>query len=68
MDVGVTRIAGKIKTVVRDDETITSLVLQDDAVIEADFYIDASGPDAVLIRALSDDAFEDWGTGFVVTA
>ncbi len=60
--VGVTRIEGQIKTVnTNDDETIASIVLQDDAVIEADFYIDASGPDAVLIRALSDDPFEDWG-------
>lgn len=64
IDVGVKRVAGQLKTVNRDNEKIVSVELQDGAVIEADFFIDASGPESILISALSDDNFESWDHWF----
>ncbi len=60
INIDVKRIAGALRTVNCDDEKIVSLELQDGLVIKADFYIDASGPEALLINALSDDNFESW--------
>jgi tryptophan halogenase len=59
IEVGVKRIDGQFKTVNRDNEKIVSVELQDGTVVEADFYIDASGPEAILISALSDNNFDN---------
>ena len=42
-----------------DDGSVAGLRLADGSRLEADFYIDCSGPAARLIGAVSDD-FEDW--------
>lgn len=64
IDVGVKQIAGKLKTVNSDNDKIVSVALQDGTVIDADFYIDASGSEAILISALSEDNFESWDHWF----
>ncbi len=60
INAGVERVSGDLKQINRDNENIVSLELQDGSVIEADFYIDASGPEARLISTLSEDNFESW--------
>jgi tryptophan 7-halogenase len=54
---GVAIVPGALGTVERDPAAITALRLADGRRIEADLYIDASGPAAPL---LADRAFEDW--------
>lgn len=57
---GIKRIAGKLKQINHEGENLVSLVLQDGNVINADFYIDASGSSSQLISALSSNNFESW--------
>jgi tryptophan halogenase len=47
----------------RADGTIAALALADSSRVEADLFIDASGPSAVLLRLL-DEAFEDWSSHY----
>ncbi|WP_308365690.1 MULTISPECIES: tryptophan 7-halogenase [unclassified Microbulbifer] len=64
LNAGVRRIAGSVKSVNCENERIISVELNDGTVVEADFYIDASGPDSDLINALSTNNFSDWGRWF----
>lgn len=61
------KIEGEIATVERrDDSAIAALSLKDGRIVEADLYVDCSGPAAILNRALSDD-FEDWSAWLPAT-
>jgi tryptophan halogenase len=44
----------------RADGAIAALLLEDGRRVEADLYIDCSGPSARLLSSI-DDGFEDWG-------
>lgn len=50
---------GNLSEVERAGERIEALVLADGTRIEADLYLDCTGPAARIITAL-DDSFEDW--------
>ena len=54
-DKGVKRIAADIKDVVCEGGRITSLQLSDGQTVEADIYIDCTGPQAKLASALGED-------------
>lgn len=57
---GLPKIEGEFGSVEhRDDGAITALLLGDGRRIEADLYVDCSGPAAILIGSLSDE-FDDW--------
>jgi tryptophan halogenase len=57
---GVTRIAGAFGSVERrDDGGVAALLTGDGRRVEADLYVDASGPAAPLAAMLS-NGFEDW--------
>lgn len=60
LDAGVKREAGEVKEISMENETINFLGLANGKTIEADFYIDASGSEAVLINALVPDNFQSW--------
>ncbi|MFC3115540.1 tryptophan 7-halogenase [Cellvibrio fontiphilus] len=60
LDAGVKREVGEVKEISMENETIKFLQLANGKTIEADFYIDASGSDAVLISALVSDNFQSW--------
>ena len=55
---------GEIKSVEHSAGLISSIVLQDDSVIEGDLFIDASGAEASLISQLEDANTLDWTRWF----
>lgn len=57
---GIKHRVGVFKSVDVQDGKIQAVILQDDARIEADLFIDASGADAVLMSQLETDNYEDW--------
>lgn len=61
---GVQRLEGQVATARpgERDGFIQSVMLEDGRVLEADLYIDASGPAAVLSGADPRNGFEDWGS------
>lgn len=63
-EAGVKRIDGEFKKANIIDDSIVSIELQDGSIIDADFYIDASGPESILINTLSDSNFESWDAWF----
>lgn len=65
MEVGVKRENGNIITINRNNDVIDSLSLDDGTVLKADFFIDASGADALLINSLTDNNFESWEHWFL---
>ncbi|MDT8761049.1 tryptophan 7-halogenase [Sphingomonas psychrotolerans] len=59
---GVTRLAGRFEDVVRhEDGGVAALMLADGRRVEADLYVDASGPAAPLANAVT-TGFEDWAS------
>lgn len=56
---GVTFASGELATVERSSNAIAALVLSDGNKVEADLFIDCTGPGARILSAL-DDSFEDW--------
>lgn len=57
---GVRRIQARISRVNVDGENIKSVVLADGQEIVADLFIDVSGTDAVLIKAIENNNIEKW--------
>lgn len=72
LNAGVKRETGEVKEIGQENETIRFLTLVNGKTIEADFYIDTSGSEAVLINALAPDNFQSWEHWFpcdrVITA
>ncbi|WP_404336856.1 tryptophan 7-halogenase [Sphingomonas sp. MMS12-HWE2-04] len=61
---GVRRSGGRLAGIERrDDVGIAALRLDDGRRVEADLFVDAAGPAALLLSAL-DPAFEDWALPF----
>ncbi len=60
LQTGLKHKLGEIKSVEVSEGQIQSLVLNDDSVIEADLFIDASGVDSILISQLEANNVEDW--------
>ena len=56
---GVALASGEIRNIENGARGIEALELTDGDRIEADLFVDCTGPSAVLIRAV-DDSFEDW--------
>ena len=59
---GCKRVEGKVREVQRDGETgnVTALKLDDEMVVEGDFFIDCSGFRALLIGQKGEVSFRDW--------
>ncbi len=57
---GVKRTPGEVAQVNRKDDKIPSIILTDGREISADFFIDASGVEAVLIKTLETDNIVSW--------
>src|SRR5215510_10234036 len=58
---GVKRIEGKIKEVrLAPNGDVASLQLQDDRIVEGDFFIDCTGFRGLLIEGALKTGFEDW--------
>ena len=59
---GVERIEGRVENVLQDAQSglITGVALQDQRVIEADFFIDCSGFRGLLIEQALNSGYEDW--------
>ena len=57
---GVETKAAGIADVEMDGDRIAALVLADGERVEADLFVDASGPQAVLIGRMAGAAFESW--------
>jgi tryptophan 7-halogenase len=57
---GVEEVPARLRSVDCDDSRIAGLELDDGSRIEADFYIDASGQEAVLLAGLGGAEFEPW--------
>jgi tryptophan 7-halogenase len=56
---GVSTLRLEIREVERNGDALAALLLADGSRVEADLFIDCTGPSACLIRAL-EDSFEDW--------
>ncbi len=56
---GVVTLRSDIGEIERDDRGIGALVLADGTRVEADLFVDCTGPSARLVGAV-DDSFEDW--------
>ncbi len=55
----------QIKSITSNGDRISSLILEDDSIIEGDFFIDASGEDAVLISQIEKESnLESWQQWF----
>ena len=58
---GVKRIEGKIKEVrLAPNGDVASVQLQDDRIVEGDFFIDCTGFRGLLIEGALKTGFEDW--------
>lgn len=57
---GVTATRGEITDVVVDGGAVTAVVLKDGERIEAELFVDATGPTARLIGQALNEPFEDW--------
>jgi tryptophan halogenase len=57
---GVTATRGEIADVVVDAGAITAVVLKDGERVEAELFVDATGPGARLIGQALNEPFEDW--------
>jgi tryptophan halogenase len=57
---GVTCLDAGLDEVRVADGRIAAVVLKDGQTLEADLFVDASGPDAALIGRLPGDSFESW--------
>jgi len=57
---GVTATRGEIADVVVDGGAVTAVVLKDGERIEAELFVDATGPAARLIGQALNEPFEDW--------
>lgn len=65
MAVGLKRIAGEIVRVNVTGEKINSIVMRNGDEIKADFFIDASGTEALLIKAVEDNKnIQSWSKWF----
>lgn len=58
---GVKHTRGKVTTVVTEEKKIKHLVLNDGSEISANFFIDATGSEALLIKHLEENNIESWG-------
>jgi tryptophan halogenase len=60
---GVVRHEGRVSEVLRDGESgdVTGVALADGRVLEADFFVDASGFRSLLLGEALGVPFEDWG-------
>ena len=65
IDIGVKRRFGKSLVINKSDERIDSLILEDGELIEADFFIDASGAQSILINSLAKENVEAWDHWFL---
>ncbi len=69
---GVKHTCGQIRSINWEHERIASIDLDNGARIESDFYIDASGPESILMNSRQEDNFSDWRQWFqcdrVITA
>ena len=65
IDVGVRRRGGKNIVINKHHERIDSLTLEDGELIEADFFIDASGAESILINSLAEENVETWDHWFL---
>lgn len=62
---GVRRVAGTLSGLRRDaDGRVAALQLEGGGALEADFFLDCSGADALLMRELDDDTRVDWRRWF----
>lgn len=57
---GVKRIQAQVSHVKRDAENIQSVVLVGGQEVTADLFIDASGTEAILIKAIEENNIEKW--------
>jgi len=61
LQAGLRHTVGELASVQREGQRILSLTLRQGATIEGDLFIDASGPEACLMRQLEDtDNFQSW--------
>lgn len=65
IDIGVKRKNGKNITINKRDDLIDSLMLENGELVEADFFIDASGAESILINSLVEENFERWDHWFL---
>jgi len=57
---GLRHTIGEVNAVVHRDGQIKSIMLEDGTAIEGDLFVDASGPEACLIRHLEKDNIASW--------
>jgi len=57
---GVTTARGRVGQIERDGAMIKRLQLDDGAAIDGDLFVDASGPEAILLSQQPGAAFESW--------
>ncbi len=60
LQAGLRHTVAEVAAVDHDGDRIRSLRLDDDTVVEADLFVDASGPEARLMRHLEKDNWESW--------
>jgi tryptophan halogenase len=60
LQAGLRHTIGALRSVEQHEGRIESLTMQDGSRIEADLFIDASGPQGYLIRHLEQDNFTSW--------
>lgn len=60
MALGLKRTAGELAKVNADGERINSIILTNGTEVKADFFIDASGTDSVLIKHLEQNNIRSW--------
>src|SRR3954469_21432690 len=60
LSTGLTHRTSEIKSVKTDAGKIQSLLLEDNTLVEGDFFIDTSGVDATLIGQLETNNYESW--------
>jgi tryptophan 7-halogenase len=56
---------GALKAVIRDGNRITAIEWDNGSSFEAELFLDASGPEAALIRSMPGSEFESWRQWFV---
>ncbi|MEJ2274072.1 MAG: tryptophan 7-halogenase [Woeseiaceae bacterium] len=60
LQAGLKHTVAEVTAVEHEGDRIRSLTLHDDSVVEGDLFIDASGPEARLIRHLERNNWESW--------